>query len=95
MFLPFTYDEHIQRLQVICDEKCVQFEMYDNEVESIKRKGVKAPKDLEDKLVLAENELREAVFNYHSLVSFCHNKNIDLTKHFKRLGIKQILTHIL
>jgi len=37
-FLPLTYDEQIQRLQKICDEKSVRFQDYDNELNTLKAK---------------------------------------------------------
>lgn len=88
MILTLTYDEQIQKLQAICNEKCVLFLYHDKGLQAHTENGAEISKDLLDKWTVVEKEFQKTVFDYNTLLAFCHNNNIDLTEHFKRLGVK-------
>ena len=81
-----TYDEQIQKLIDICEEKYKVFKFYDDEIEVEIEEGFDIHPDLIEKMELANKEFQEAVFNKDIFISFCSINNIDLPKYWEKLG---------
>ncbi len=81
-----SYDEQLQQLKEISEEKAKIFQFYDDEVEIEIEEGFDIHPDLIKKLELAEKELNQAVFNYNTMLVYCVRNKIDTPNYWEKMG---------
>jgi hypothetical protein len=82
-------DEQIQKLEALRNIAYEKYKFYEDEYDAELEEGFEIHQDLIDKLNTANEDLKIATYNLHSLQRFCSINKIDLTKHWIRLGFTQ------
>ena len=82
-------DEHLQKLNSICDVALEKYKIYDDESEAGLKKGLLIHPDLVDKLATAKKEFLTAAHNYNTFIAFCSKNKLDLTAYWTRLGFSE------